>query len=181
MAGRRSDPYQYHSRIADRLFASSKLGTSTHLRNIPLKPHERASEQFQLESRISAGQDEKSILTHSKAKNHDQKFCSPHLSHGGDCWLTKRLPPFCPMMNSRCENFIRALKTECMDKIIFRTRKQIRLAVTEFLEYWNHYRPHEGLGGKMIQPYPQNPGGNLVEVSFLGGLLHGYKREALAA
>lgn len=68
-----------------------------------------------------------------------------------------------------------------MDKIIFRTRKQIRLAVTEFLEYWNHYRPHEGLGGKMIQPYPQNPGGNLVEVSFLGGLLHGYKREALAA
>ena len=37
-----------------------------------------------------------------------------------------------------------------------------------------------GLTGH-TQPYPQNPGGNLVEVSFLGGLLHGYKREALAA
>lgn len=84
MAGRRSDPYQYHARITDRLFAPSKLRISTHLRNIPLKPRKRASEQFQLESRISAGQDDKSILTHSKAKNHDQKFCSPDLCHGGD-------------------------------------------------------------------------------------------------
>lgn len=33
----------------------------------------------------------------------------------------------------------------------------------------------------MIKPYPQNPDGELVEVSFLGGLLHGYKREKKAA
>lgn len=85
------------------------------------------------------------------------------------------------MMNARCENFIRALKTECLDKIIFRTREQIRLATIEFLEYWNHYRPHEGLGGKMILPYPNDPNGELVEVSFLGGLLHGYKMEKRAA
>ena len=93
----------------------------------------------------------------------------------------KRLPPFCPMMNSRCENFIRALKTECLDKIIFSTREQIRLAVTEFLKYWNHYRVHEGIGGNMILPYPQDPDGEVVEVSFLGGLLHGYRRERVAA
>ena len=28
--------------------------------------------------------DEKSVLTHSKAKKHDQKFCSPDFWHGGD-------------------------------------------------------------------------------------------------
>ena len=28
----------------------------------------------------------------------------------------KKLPPFTPMMNSRMENFIRAIKTECLDK-----------------------------------------------------------------
>ncbi len=33
----------------------------------------------------------------------------------------------------------------------------------------------------MILPYLNDPTGDLVEVSFLGGLLHGYKREALAA
>ncbi len=33
----------------------------------------------------------------------------------------------------------------------------------------------------MILPYPNDPDGDLVEISFLGGLFHGYKREARAA
>lgn len=28
-------------------------------------------------------------MAHSKTKNHDQKFCSPELSHGGDWGLTE--------------------------------------------------------------------------------------------
>jgi transposase, IS5 family, putative len=34
--------------------------------------------------------DEKSVLTHSKAKKHDQKFCSPDFWHGGDWGDTKQ-------------------------------------------------------------------------------------------
>ena len=49
------------------------------------------------------------------------------------------------------------------------------------MEYWNHYRPHEGLGGSMVMPYPQDMDAPVREVSFLGGLLHGYRRERLAA
>ena len=71
----------------------------------------------------------------------------------------KKLPPFTPEMNSRMENFIRAIKTECLDKIIFTSERQLRLAVMEYLEYWNHYRPHAGLGGKMVKPYPQDMNG----------------------
>jgi|LSQX01.3.fsa_nt_gb transposase InsO family protein len=93
----------------------------------------------------------------------------------------KKLPPFCPMMNARCENFIRALKTECLDKIIFTSQEQLRVAVKEYLEYWNRYRPHSGLDGRMIQPYEQDMDGEIREVSFLGGLLHGYRRERVAA
>ena len=48
-------------------------------------------------------------------------------------------------------------------------------------EYWNHYRPHAGLGGKMVKPYPQDMNAPVREVSFLGGLLHGYRREPMAA
>jgi len=33
----------------------------------------------------------------------------------------------------------------------------------------------------MIKPYPQDDDGEILEVSFLGGLLHGYRREKLAA
>lgn len=93
----------------------------------------------------------------------------------------KRTPPYTPNMNSRMENFIRALKLECLDKIIFRSPEQLRFAIKEFLEYWNHYRPHAGLGGKMVKPYPQDMNAPVREVSFLGGLLHGYRREPMAA
>ena len=48
-------------------------------------------------------------------------------------------------------------------------------------EYWNHYRPHAGLGGKMVKPYPQDMNAPVREISFLGGLLHGYRREPMAA
>ena len=41
--------------------------------------------------------------------------------------------------------------------------------------------PHEGLGGSMVMPYPQDMDAPVREVSFLGGLLHGYRREKLAA
>ena len=93
----------------------------------------------------------------------------------------KKLPPFSPQMNSRMENFIRAIKTECLDKMIFTTQGQLQIAVREYLEYWNHYRPHEGLGGSMVIPYPQDMDAPVREMSFLGGLLHGYRRERLAA
>ncbi len=93
----------------------------------------------------------------------------------------KRLPPFTPQMNARMENFIRALKTECLDKIVVRSEAELRITVTEYLEYWNHYRPHEGIGGKIPMPYEQDMNAPVKEVSFLGGLLHGYYRAPMAA
>ena len=85
------------------------------------------------------------------------------------------------MMNSRMENLIRAIKTECLDKIIFSNEHQLRIAVNEYLEYWNHYRPHAGLDGRMVLPYSQAADGEIQEISFLGGLLHGYRRVKQAA
>ena len=93
----------------------------------------------------------------------------------------KKLPPFTPRMNTRMENFIRAIKTECLDKMIFTSEAQLRIAVREYLEYWNHYRPHAGLGGNMVKPYPQDMNAPIREITFLGGLLHGYRREPIAA
>ena len=67
-------------------------------------------------------------------------------------------------MNSRIENFNRALKTECLDKIIFTNEQQLRFAVKEYLEYWTHYRPHAGLDGRMVLPYPQDADGAIGSV-----------------
>ena len=51
----------------------------------------------------------------------------------------------------------------------------------EYLEYWNHYRPHAELDGRIVLPYPQDADGEIQEISFLGGLLHGYRRVKQAA
>lgn len=93
----------------------------------------------------------------------------------------KKLPPFSPQMNSLMENFIRAIKTECLDKMIFRSPEELHYAITQYLECRNHYRPHVGFGGKMVLPYDQDPNGEIREISFLGGLLHGYRKVPVAA
>ena len=120
----------------------------------------------------------KKYLIHDRDSLFNKRFDSVFESIGIEI---KKLPPFTPQMNARMENFIRAIKTECLDKMIFTSEAQLRLAVKEYLEYWNHYRPHAGLDGKLVMPYPQDMTAPIKEVSFLGGLLHGYRRELAAA
>ena len=120
----------------------------------------------------------KKYLIHDRDSLFNKRFDSVFESIGIEI---KKLPPFTPQMNARMENFIRAIKTECLDKMIFTTQAQLRLAVKEYLEYWNHYRPMQGLDGKMVNPYPQDMNAPIKEISFLGGLLHGYRREPMVA
>ena len=120
----------------------------------------------------------KKYLIHDRDSLFNKRFDSVFGSIGIEI---KKLPPFTPQMNSRMENFIRAIKTECLDKMIFTSEAQLRLAVKEYLEYWNHYRPHAGLDGKLVMPYSQDMTAPIKEMSFLGGLLHGYRREPMAA
>lgn len=120
----------------------------------------------------------KQFLIHDRDATFTKRFDSVFESIGVEI---KKLPPFMPMMNSRIENFNRALKTECLDRIIFTNEYQLRFAVKEYLEYWNHYRPHAGLDGRMVLPYQQDADGEIQEISFLGGLLHGYRRVKQAA
>lgn len=120
----------------------------------------------------------KKYLIHDRDSLFNKRFDAVFKSIG---ITIKKLPPLTPQMNARMENFIRALKTECLDKIIFSSEAQLRYAVNQYLEYWNHYRPHAGLGGQMVNPYEQDMNAPIKEVSFLGGLLHGYYREKRAA
>lgn len=120
----------------------------------------------------------KEYLIHDRDTLFNKRFDSMFKSIG---ITIKKLPPFCPNMNARCESFIGSLKLECLNKIIFRSEAELQLAVNEYLEYWNHYRPHAGLGGKMILPYPQDADGEILEIPFLGGLFHGYRRATKAA
>ena len=78
----------------------------------------------------------KKYLIHDRDSLFNKRFDAVFESIG---ITIKKLLPFTLQMNARMENFIRTLKTECLDKIVFTSRKQIRLAVKEYLEYWNLY------------------------------------------
>ena len=84
--------------------------------------------------------------------------------------------PQSPNMNCYSEVWVRTVKQELIHKMIFTNEAQLRYALEQFLVYYHHYRPHQGLGGAMIDPLPQDSDGEIERVDILGGLLRGYRR-----
>lgn len=80
-------------------------------------------------------------------------------------------------MNAYAERFVRSIKSECLDRMIFIGSGSLERAILEFAEHYNVERPHQGLGNRMIRG--SRPGKGTVRVSArLGGLLKYYYRQA---
>ena len=94
---------------------------------------------------------------------------------------TKLIPPKTPEYNGYMESFIGSFKRECLNHLILTSEEQLRYVIREYLEYYNHERPHAGLGGRMIKPRPQDADGEIVCTERLGGLLKYYHRVRRAA
>ncbi len=60
--------------------------------------------------------------------------------------------------------------------MIFTSQAQLEYAISQFLTHNHRERPHMALGGKIIDPYPQDQDGAIVEFERLGGLLRSYRR-----
>jgi len=54
----------------------------------------------------------------------------------------KRLPAFMPMMNSYAENFVKSIKTECLNKLIFTSEEQLRYAIKSYVYFVSVRRGH---------------------------------------
>ena len=93
----------------------------------------------------------------------------------------KCLPPKSPELNSYIESFIKTIKAECLNHFILQTEEQLRYVVLQYLEYYNHERPHSGIGGVMIHPLPQDEDGEITMFSRLGGFLKSYRRTKAAS
>ena len=94
---------------------------------------------------------------------------------GAGC-RTKMTPPRTPEMNGYIESFIRTIRRECLDHLILTSERQLRYVVDQYLIYYNRERPHSGLGGAVIRPWPQDEDGEVTEFSRLGGLLVSYRK-----
>jgi transposase InsO family protein len=91
-----------------------------------------------------------------------------------------RLPARSPNLNPHLERFMRSVKEEALQRMIFFGEKMLRTAIRQFLEHYHGERNHQGLGNQLIDP-GEEVGLVQGEVECrerLGGLLRYYYRAA---
>jgi hypothetical protein len=88
--------------------------------------------------------------------------------------------PYSPNMNAYAERFVRSLRNDCLDWFIIFTEGQLRNIIDAYIDYYNNYRPHQGLKGipnvPLDQEYPKT--GVIKQKPLLFGLHNHYYREA---
>jgi hypothetical protein len=90
------------------------------------------------------------------------------------------LPPRSPNLNAHLERYMRSLKSECLDKMIFFGRRSLERALKQFVAHYHRERNHQGLENRIIDPGAE-VGRGIGEVQCrerLGGMLRYYYREA---
>ena len=90
------------------------------------------------------------------------------------------LPAKSPNLNAHVERFVRSLKSECLDRMIFFGEESLRRALKQFSEHYHHERNHQGLGNELIEPEEEigRSAGEIRCRERMGGLLRYYYREA---
>ena len=58
-----------------------------------------------------------------------------------------------PRMNARAERFVKSIKSECLDQMIFLGRKSLVRAITEYVSHYHTERTHQGIGNELISEW----------------------------
>jgi putative transposase len=84
-----------------------------------------------------------------------------------------------PNCNAYAERFVRAIKEECLNKVIPLGERHLRRTVAEFVAHYQSERNHQGLGNELIDRLRQQPFCGLVRRrQRLSGILSFYYRAA---
>jgi transposase InsO family protein len=91
-----------------------------------------------------------------------------------------KLPPRSPNLNALAERFVRSIKEECLDRMIFFGEDHLRRAVREYLVHYHTERNHQGLENALIvQATASSVQTGIVKCrERLGGTLSHYFRDA---
>ncbi len=90
-----------------------------------------------------------------------------------------RTPVQAPNANSHAERWIRSARSECLDKIIIVNQAHLRSVLTEYVEFYNTRRPHQGIGQQSpIIRLPEKREGSVQRRPVLGGIINDYYRMA---
>ena len=91
-----------------------------------------------------------------------------------------RLPARSPNLNAFAERFVRSIKSECMDRMIFFGEASLCRALEAYVAHYHGERNHQGLGNRLIDTPGTHPCGTgpVRCRERLGGMLRFYHREA---
>ncbi|MDA3959083.1 integrase core domain-containing protein [Oceanispirochaeta sp.] len=90
------------------------------------------------------------ICTSAPKAGRKQAFCSPIL----------------PCMNAYVERLNGTIRREAMDHFLIFSEKQVRKIVKEYVEYYNHQRPHQGINKIPVERIIQTSG-NIKKITNL--------------
>jgi hypothetical protein len=90
------------------------------------------------------------------------------------------LPPKSPNLNAQLERYMRTMKSECLNRMIFFGERSLRRALAEFVAHYHGERNHQGLGNRLIEPGNEvgRVEGKVACRNRLGGMLRYYYRDA---
>lgn len=94
-----------------------------------------------------------------------------------------RTPPQASNAHAHAERWVRAAREECLDRLLVLHERHLTFVLKRYLEYYNHWRPHQGLAqripGSAVPPPPAPIApGQVRRQPVLGGIIHDYQLAA---
>ena len=91
-----------------------------------------------------------------------------------------RRPPRTPSLNAYAERFLRTIKEECLNRMIFLGAGSLRHATGQFVRHYHLERNHQGLRNRIPRPRPiaYKSNSKVRRKTRLGGMLQYYYRMA---
>jgi transposase InsO family protein len=83
-----------------------------------------------------------------------------------------------PNMNAHAERFVRSIRSECLDQMIFVGRASLERAIADYVAHYIDERSHQGLGNEIPSGVPVQLEGAIEASERLGGLLKYHHRRA---
>ena len=90
-----------------------------------------------------------------------------------------RLPRQSPNLNAFAERFVRSIKSECLNRMVFFGHASLQHAMSHFMAHYHTERNHQGLANQLLRPAPiLAPSQSVHRRQRLGGMLNYYHRAA---
>ncbi len=104
-----------------------------------------------------------------------------HVAAGANIEVLKT-PVGAPNANAVCERFLGSVRRECLDHLLLIGLRPIARVLKEYVTYFNHHRPHQGIEQRIPDPLAAPPtSGSATKITrtpILGGLHHSYQQAA---